>query len=206
MLLYHYSREYYPLLKSKRLLQMFTMNELRRAVELSNDNYTAGQYLDHISLFFDPIPVKEIGNLFNSNHPVWFNGNKLYEYVVDISDVVNIVGYDVVETPSELSILDATVWDYDDPDFTKRYLAEAANRKLANGTQGYTLEGLLNQIKLYKGTTEYHYRNAVKRKDFSDNRFKCAAAVPHVMLYPVGSKLHYRNVNKVIIGKDGVIQ
>lgn len=202
MLLYHYSKERYSSLKTKRLTQKFTTGELRRIEQRSKDREYVGQYIDHISFFFDPIPSKLVSGLFGKDHSVWVEGTVLYEYVINLKDVEGFLAYEVVESPLEVEILTALEWDYANPDFAKQYFKDRAVRSLANGETGFHITGLIGQYKKYSGKISDYITRAVRHPDFQENRLKYAAGVPHLMLYPNGGKVHYRGVNRIVIGKE----
>ena len=160
---------------------------------------------DGISLFFDPVPLKLLGNIFKNNekkHHTWFNGNKLYEYVVDINALETNLKYNIVETPSDNETLDETKW-VDTDDFLIEYLFAKNNRKILTKEIGNSKIDLLKQISLYKNTTEKMYYNASKHKVFFKDNFECyAARVPHLILYPETGIINFEYVNLVTVGSN----
>lgn len=202
MLLYHYSKERYDVLKTRRLSHTFSASELVKIKKRTEFTSSVGMYIDHISFFFDPIPSALLGDIFDKDHSAWFPGSKLYEYVIDSKELSNLVAYDVVETPEELVVFDRVDWPDNDPAFARQYFRDRARRTRHNRTNGTRYLDLLEQIRKYQGTTKEHYRKAVLRDDWYENRLKYAANVPHLMVYPKGGEVSYFEIRELTIGSD----
>lgn len=205
MYLYHYSKERYPTLLTKRRAGA-TIDEIRKS-EKDQDRYRlVGAYVDHISFFFDPIPSKTVADIFGSNHHTWYKGNTLFEYVIDVDQFNLDVGYSVVESRNKTAFMDAFIkehnWVDDDPALLALYLKQANKLAIDWGEDGRSLTGLKRQITLNVGKTKQAYIEASKRADFEEGRNRYATNVPHVMAYPATGEATYCMLNKVTIGND----
>lgn len=203
MFLYHYSSMPYPSLTTRRRRTDYSRAELKEMQDLTKRMKWIGDYIDHISFFFDPIPSKTVVSVFDSDHPFWIKGNQVYEHVVDISQIAQGFMYDVVESPSEVEFLENTEWKPNDKAFFNKYMTDAAKRKLAQGETGRSVSGLMTQMRKYVGQTEYYFKKAPLTQNWSeDNRLKYAATVPHVMLYPSTGEIPVDAINVITLGSD----
>lgn len=206
MKLYHYSKEFYDCLKTKRQQNVLTKEEIKQADELKEDDLLKKAYIDHISFFFDPIPLVLLPLLYKGQNDVWFKGNTLIEYTIESDTLESNVFYYVTETPNDLKEIDKIddyKWD-NDPNYSKLYFENKIKRKIKEHEIGSSLTELNKQINKYKGTTENNYLLASKRKDFDYNIRKYAASVPHVMIYPSKGIINYESTRKVVMGKESV--
>lgn len=208
MRLYHYSKDQYDTLMTKRASGKATPEEIKRAEAGARRILMPGTaYVDHISFFFDPIPSEILGQLYGKGHPVWFNGNELYEYVVEMDKLPEKLLYEVVETEREVAALDKFVkdhnWVNDDPVLLKKWFAFILSEKLKWGEYGDDLGKLYIQAKRNSGNLTTNFLKAVQREDFKDNFTKYAASVPHLMCYPSSGQIQYDIMNRVVIGKAG---
>lgn len=107
MYIYHYSSKSYSELRSLANQPGKSKEEI---VEL-NKKYTRsmdpGPYCNQISFFIEPIPFDIIGDLFGNKHSVWFNGNRLYEYLIDIDSIDKNIMFMVAETPGDMKLIDS---------------------------------------------------------------------------------------------------
>lgn len=202
MKLYHYSSVLYPELLTRTRSRNLSQEEQKVGLERAKKWNQPGSYNDHISFFFDPIPLEVIGKLFGPWHHTWFDGNKLFEYVVDTKDLADNVLYDVVESPQLVKMLDETEWQ-DNDIFVKAFFQKERAMKLKEGLLGNSRAGLDKQIKHFMGGTEAAYRAARQRPDAEENKDKYAAAVPHLMLYPATGSVSIESTNTVVIGRSG---
>lgn len=204
--LYHYSPKRFDSLMTRRQSGLATPDDIKKGVEEAKRFNWPGNYVDHISFFFEPLPSKQIGKLFNNDHPVWFDGNRLFEYVVDTDVLDKRILFDVVESEKKTRFADEFAkkhnWVEDNPDLLSRYLAEAKVKRQLWGEVGVSLDGLVKQIEANQDKLLSCYKAAVKREDFEFNRTKYAANVPHVMIYPSSGIVPYEQVNSLIIGSD----
>jgi hypothetical protein len=182
---------------NESLTEASYMDSVKRAKDFSQ----VGSYNDHISFFIDPIPSGMIGTLFENHHHSWYNGNMLFEHVIDTADIPQGFLFEIVETPIDIETLDKTQW-VDTDAFVKRYMFNMAAVKIANGERGKGKPSLDKQILRFTGCTEQAYTAAKKRHDWEDNKTKYAACVPHVMVYPPGGTIPVRTVNKIVIGSN----
>lgn len=134
ILLYHYSTTKYSELKTREA------QGAKVDIEVSSRVHRPGNYNQHISFFMDPIPAKTMTSIFGAGHPVWFNGNRLVEHVIDLGQI-GAFKYHVVETPEKTAIL------YDNGiDTTEFY--RLLNK--LNLDHGYIGEGVREFMKPYK--------------------------------------------------------
>jgi hypothetical protein len=201
MLLYHYSKELFPFLLTRRYSNKLSSKELKDGLEQSTIRCEPAPYYDHISFFFDKVPLKIIGDLFKGKNDFWKNGNKIYEYTIDTDSLSNNLKYFITETPSQVKKLDETEW-VDTDEFFREYMKEKRRLAEKNHEIGKGQSELEKQIQKYQGQTEAYYINASKRDDFDDNITKYAASVPHVMLYPEHGKVFYVSKKLVEVGVD----
>lgn len=195
MKLYHYSSVFYEELLTRRYSNKATIEEIKESEKFAIEANNPFAYVDHISFFFDPAPVKILGSLFGKYHDVWYNGNELYQYVVDTADI-DLLAYNIVESPKAVKLLNSTIW-IDNDKFLFDYKRKLNKLKKDWKEIGYNKEDLNKQINLYKGKTLYYYLLAKARQDFEKNKFKYAANVPHVMLSPIAGKINYESFSKV---------
>lgn len=206
MKLYHYSSEFWPELKTRRVSGIASNDEIRAADNSAAQKESHGSYIDHISFFFDPIPSKLLAELFGDGHRSWFKGNVLYEYVIDVDTLEAVIPYHVVESEARTKFMDYFVekhnWVDDDPVLLKLYLKELKRLEISWGEFGVGLTRLKRQIERKRGKTEAAYLAASKRPDFEDGKQRYASNVPHLMIYPSGGIVSWESVNKVVIGSD----
>lgn len=206
MKLYHYSIAPHKTLLSKRKSGTATPDEINKAEKNAVKYHELSPYVDHISLFFDPIPSSLIGKLFGGDHSTWVDGKVLYEHVVDTNVLDRDILYRVAESYKKTKFFDDFViqnnWVDDDPDLLMKYILEEKRLMLLWGELGKGLPMLLRQIPLFQNKTTQAFRTAVKRNDFDENRMKYAANVPHLMVYPKSGKIRVESISVVTIGDD----
>jgi hypothetical protein len=201
MKLYHYSKDLYSRLESRLFRSVSDKKELEEQITWNKEVNGPGIYDASISLFIDPVPLSLLGRLFGEGHHTWFNGNELYEYVIDVDSLGNDFIYNIVETPSDVKLLDETDW-VDTDEFFIEYKNKLNTIKRSTGEIGSTLSGLKHQLAKYKGMTKDFYIIARKRSDAEEHFNKYAANVPHVMLYPKKGIINIESVNMVIVGSE----
>lgn len=200
MKLYHYSKEMYESLKTRRLTGNLTPHEIEQEEKAVAEYSLTGPHIDHISFFFDPVPLDILGKLFKGKNKFWITNATVIEYVIDTSDLEHDILFDVVESPSATKMIDDTEW-IDTPEFLKKFKAGKAIAKRGWGEIGIGVDLLKKQIALHVGNTRNAYITASLRNDFDENIEKYAANVPHVMLYPKSGKIEYQKTRKVVIGQ-----
>lgn len=199
--LYHYSLAKYDRLLSRRA-QGITLSETeqKRAEKDLKTYFLMGHYNDHISFFFEPVPLDIMGALYGKDHPVWKPGQTLYEYTIPF-DTLPEGPYSVVETPLCQAFLYGEAYQKlpDHEWFKQRYEEQ---RKA--GEVGTNHSVLKKQVYTYQGKTRDFFIRATQRKEFADYRLKYAANVPHLMLYPESGCVDYASVKTVKVGQTAV--
>ena len=201
MKLYHYSKDLYVVLMSGNKSGKFSKKEMLENTKWANDTHRPGPYGDSISFFFDPIPADIIGKLYNGGNDFWIDGNTIYEYIIDTSQLEHNILFSLVESPTDVSDLDNTKW-IDTDEFLRSYIAAKEDKKRKNGETSTGIVNLEKQIRKYIGTTKKSYINASKRPDFKENITKYAANVPHLMLYPKHGVIGIESINTLTISSD----
>ncbi len=205
MKIYHYSKELYTSLEVGLKRLQLSRFEITKARLQAAKYFNPGAYFDHISFFFDPVPLNIIGDLFRGENDFWKNGNEIIEYTIDVDSLDKNITYFVAESPSQVKTLDAIEW-VDTDEFLIAYLEKQSIASIACGETGHTLTGLKEQIKRYKGTTTKYYKEAIKRNDFKENITKYAANVPHLMLYPSSGNIEIASHRSVMVGSSVALE
>lgn len=208
MKLYHYSTELYDQLKSKRVSGTMTPQDLKWDKMLPYHPLLRDvSYNDSISFFFDPIPSDIMDLLYGGKHPVWFKGNKLYQYEVELDMLPQKILYQIVESDRSMTALDTFEHDYKVKEWNAELLTKWFNHINAEKIRwcelAKDLDKLKSQVFRFQNTTRDFFIKASKRKDFKDNFMKYAAAVPHVMCYPETGIVTYEVVRQITIGERG---
>ena len=203
MKLYHYSEDLYPILKTRSAVGGLTPADIKEAKETAEYRHAPGLYVDHISFFFDPIPLKLLGSIYGKENTTWFNGNVLNEYIVDVTTLENDILFHIVESPESVALVDSTTDEnWEDDSFKRTFFKTKYDLQIRLGEIGNGRVKLEKQIIKYHNQTEHYYRLASKRSDFKENITKYAANVPHVMMYPKSGTVKIESVNIVTIGND----
>jgi len=204
--LYHYSKDFYPNLLTRRKSGKADAAEIKRAEESAKRLGLEGPYVDHISFFFDPIPADILPGLYGPDHAAWFKGNKLYEYVVDVDSLQRDLLYRVVESERKTAFMDKFVkdhnWVEDDPVLLMKYLKEIDALQRKWGELGRDWPEFKKQILQNQGKTRAAFIRASQREDFQEGRQRYATNVPHLMVYPTPGVIDYAEVNTVTLGSD----
>lgn len=184
MLLFHYSKDLFD--------KLLTREKQGNVIKIKQESYLPGNYNQHISFFFDPIPFYLISKIYGKDHPVWFPGNKLYQYVVDSSTIGNFK-YHIVETPEKTQlVLDDSISEED----YKKIYPELAKKNFYLGTNNSELE---KGSKKFINKTREYFLEANKKPNWEQVKNKYAAYIPHVMLYPDSGEVTISEVNTVKI-------
>jgi hypothetical protein len=183
MKLYHYSTEPFSQLKTVRYRKPPTKEEIDKATQIMNFRKEIGLYFDHISFFFEPVPIKNMGYFFrNVKHDFWFKGNRIFEHVID-SSTINNFKFIIVET-DEITKFNNSNWPKNPTVENKiKFFEERSKlREKLNiiGSSNHELESFSSK---YIGKLLYYYSKAYKTNEEED-MLKYAASVPHLMLYP----------------------
>jgi hypothetical protein len=154
-----------------------------------------------MSLFFEPIPHKEIGNLFKGvDGAMWVNGTTMYEYIVPIDNLDRNTRYYVSETPLDRMLRREFDDLLDDDDVFKDYLDAKFKLKEINGEVGYTRDALLKVSSRFNKGILDNYKNAVANPNSKESLTMYAADVPHVIICVANGIVNYESVNTVVIG------
>ena len=192
MNLYHYSTQRFDVLKTKRKQGILTKQEIKSAERLAENQSSVGAYCDHISFFFERLPLDIQGSVYGKDHPVWFPGNKLFEYELPLVGLPDF-DYEVVETPKKTEL-------YYDESLTIPVYKEKL--RLLNQKEGYRGNGhkeLIKALRPLEGLTRECVAKANSYPNWDEIKYKYAANVPHVMIYPVGGIIHFHKVQKVVL-------
>jgi len=197
MLLYHYTTTPYKYFKTLAMQRPIGLVEKAKAVEIAKFRKDPGPYYDHISFFFEKVPIDIIGTLFkNSGNTFWINGNVIYEHCID-SDSLGNFKYVIVETGIHKPLLN--IWPEDDNEKDKEiYFKKLYSLNLQNnyiGTNGAKFDTV---AKSFIGHTRQAYINAVKNPFEPESLRRYAADVPHVMIYPANKQRPIPILNPVI--------
>ena len=197
MKLYHYSSAHYDQLQSRRVTGLPMLPGMR----VSDD------YLDHISVFFDPIPSKLMPEIFYKGHPFWFKGHVIYEHVVEVADLEDEFNFRMVESDRRTELLDKFSeehnWEDDDPKILAKWKVEELKMQRKYHEIGFDKASLIALIKtLPRDVTKYGYLKARSRDDFDLGYNKYAANVPHLMLYVRAGIIPVKEVFELTIGSD----
>lgn len=197
MLLYHYSSDKYAQLKTLAKQRKITPEEEEKAhKEFMSDTKFLGRpapgyYYDHISFFFERVPLDIIADCFDGEHPFWYHGHVLYEHIVDTRDIKHFT-YEVVEFPEKTDMF------YDSALSDKEYFRKLKKVMLENHYVGKDEAELERAFGHVDGKVSEYYRQVKTRYDYEDViKETYAATVPHVMLYPIGGIVVPKEVNKV---------
>lgn len=193
--LYHYSAEKHNVLKTVEKQNKLTSEEKAKWDKLAKDNFRAGVYYQHISFFFEPIPIDIISNIFNNEHPVWYSGNVLYEHKVSIASLGEF-SYELTESPEINEIFYNPKYD----DYSDERWEKLKDKILKeNGYIGHDSASLINAINKNKGSIREAYKQLPHRSNFEQIKTKYAATVPHLMVYPETGTIEVSSINKVVI-------
>lgn len=199
MKLYHYSDKQYTELLTRRIqgadekeIDVATFKAKRMGLPLP--------YHDHISFFFEPIPLDKIASVFPYGHPFWKAGNEIYEHVIDLQSIDPTSFWRVVESIEQSKFSDQFDWEGTKDLatragwFTKMHLNDA---KL--GLSGYDTRLIYKASRqvMVMSTLDF-YRRAMFGRDPENTQY--AADVPHLMIYPIGGRIPVTSSRKVTLG------
>jgi len=203
MKLYHYSKELFDILKTRRKQGVCTKEEIEEGAAKATKFSMVGPYYDHISFYMDRPPLDILPKIFKGKHDFWINGNRIHEYIVDVDSLEKNILFYMTETPAKVKHMDTVEWP-DDPtdEFLIKYFAEGLKQALKLGEVGRGREELKKQILKYVGKTRDYYIQASHRKDFDENIQKYAACVPHLMLYPSSGTIDIVSVSDLVVGQS----
>jgi len=162
-----------------------------------SDKYKPGKYSEHISFFLEPAPVDILGSVFKGvKHPVWFTGNILYEYEVDISSMPEFV-YCIAESPLSNKLLH----DNSTSGMSNTEYAELLQKiRIETGEIGYSKREFLKVAPQYVGILKQEYLKLPHRPNWNELKLLYAGGVVHAMIYPKGGIIKYSYYKQVKVG------
>lgn len=199
MLLYHYSKDRFSILKTLEKQRKIKSDEVHKAHEDFLDfekKYgiqRPGYYYEHISFFFEKIPLN-LYKYFPKDHSVWVKGNSLYEYTVDSKSIKHF-GYELVETPEKIKLYynnDITLDEY----FKRMGMLYERERYI--GKDNDMFEKVVKYNKLAEVQNNY-FILLKDRPNYNEIKDKYAATVPHVMIYPVLGEIKPVEIKQIIL-------
>lgn len=198
--LYHYSASRHEVLKTREKSSSHIDKEkLEKAKESMEEHRDPGTYFQHISFFFEPVPLDLVGKIFGKDHHFWFPGHEIYEHIVDVDHLPKFK-YRIVESPIAVEMFYATDWgDLDDSDALK-YFRELAEKQKAHGEIGSNPSTFKATAHALVGSVRKAYEELPKRPNWEELKNKYAATVPHVMLYPTGGEVKVDEIKQVTVG------
>lgn len=139
------------------------------------------KYSNHISCFFDPLPIDLI---ITANYPDShiYKSNAIYEHVIDIRHLDDNVKFHIKETPMDNFLL--RFWGVIDDKlyFRSKYMISSLL-----GNKGLDKSGLVKVVKKFKGTTRKAFEDLLNSYEFNSDenyRYMYAPRVAHAMIYP----------------------
>lgn len=201
MKLYHYSKDKRNILLSLNAAGLAKPEHQATWLAYTSKLGGPGSYADSISFFFDPVPLKLLGEIFEGKNDFWKTGNKIYEHECSSLDLPPDFTYFVAESPEDIKTLDESIWEDSDA-FVVTYLKAMYKRKRSTKEIGTSVSDLEKQAAKYAGKTRHYYEAASKRADFEENAVKYASCVPHLMLYSSLGKVKVDKVSACTVGSD----
>lgn len=195
MKLYHYSKDLYKDLRTLELQKKLTKEEKENYLKYRTPISPPGNYWEHVSFFFDRLPLEILGNIYGPTHHTWYPGNNLKEYVID-TDKIKKFSYTIVETPDKTKLL------FDDSVDTEEYYKQMLLNIEKYGYHGNSNHELEKASRPFVGKTRHFFKEASKHPEFESFKNKYAAFVPHVMIYPVGGIIKYESVLDVKVTEN----
>lgn len=200
--LYHYSTEKFHTLLTRRSVGGLTTEQIKQAEDKAVLLEDVGAYIDHISLFIEPVPSNSIAKIFNDQHPFWKSGKVIYEHVIDTKDLDKDISFILVETPIIGKFTDQFDWTNptkeDRVNYIKAMHREMRRLKLIDNG----VNNLIEQVKPYLNGTLSAFIKARHSAWAEDTKEQYAAEVPHLMVYPKDGKIKVSSVKKITLGSE----
>lgn len=190
--LYHYNtKQLNRLYTPKKQFELGIINK----DELDNKRQYGEEYINHISLFLDPIPLSLVRKHFTSNK-VYQSNEFIFEHIIDCEQLKNnLYMFKLKENPIN-NFMSEYLWI--NSDLVKPIYFNI--RKLLNELVGYdgkAYEDLIKIINKFKGKTSQAFIDLVNSDKFSDELKKMyAPTVPHLFIFPVNGELEVKEVKK----------
>jgi hypothetical protein len=190
--LYHYN--------TKKLNKIYTPKKqfelgIISKDDLDNKKQYGDDYINHISLFLDPIPLDLIRKHFTSNKTYQSN-EFIFEHVIHCEQLKdNLYMFNLKENPIN-NFMSEYLWV--DSDLVKPIYFNI--RKILNKLVGYDGKDYSDLIKIinkFKGKTKQAFIDLINSDKFSDELKKMyAPTVPHLFIYPINGELEVKEVKK----------
>lgn len=186
MILYHYSKELYDVLKSRAAQK-----------DMPPTNTPDMMYDRSISFFIEPIPLDILPSLHHYNHHFYKDKSKVYEYQISDHDLnKDKFVFRLVESPEKTQLY------YDDSILDKEY-HERLNAAIKEfGYTGTTTREIEPLVRRFKGTTRDLFKKLPTYPNYeTDLKTKYAPLVPHLMIYFNRGVIPYSSVAQKVMGK-----
>ena len=198
MKLYHYAVTKLPMIKSKGAQGIVSKLEMKEADRLAKEMEEVGPYYQHLSFFFDPIP-RNIAKIFGKGHNFWFEGNVIYEHVVDADDLIPFKWH-LMEMQETINLADTMVWGEGVSREQRRLQIRELNKHdRLKGFMGENLESMEEAIEELDIVTIEAFIAERKRDKNRESFQQYAAGVPHLMIYPENGMVKPRSVKELIL-------
>lgn len=146
------------------------------------------RYVDHISTFMEPIPYESIHESFPDDHPVWYEGNTIYEHRIEI-DTLDGVQFAILESTLKVILRDrAPDWVSD-----KVYFALQDAISKVEIQEGKGSDDMKKACLSYRGTVKKQYDKLREKST------KYAPTVPHMAIF-VTKPVPVHSSRPVVIG------
>lgn len=198
MKLYHYAITKLPMIKTKGAQGVVSKLEMKEADRLAKMMEEVGPYYQHLSFFFDPIP-RNIATIFGKGHNFWYVGNKIYEHVVEASDLIPFKWH-LMEMQETSSLADTMVWGEGVSREQRRLQIRELNKHdRLKGYMGDDLASMEEAIEELDVVTAEAFMAERKRDKNRESFQQYAAGVPHLMIYPENGMVKPRSVKELIL-------
>lgn len=198
MKLYHYAVTKLPMIKSKGTQGIVSKLEMKEADRLAKEMEEIGPYYQHLSFFFDPIP-KSIAKIFGKGHNFWFEGNVIYEHIVDADDLIPFKWH-LMEMRETIQLADTMTWGEGVNREQRRLQIRELNRHdRLKGYMGENLETMEEIVEELDIVTAEAFIAERKRDKNRESFQQYAAGVPHLMIYPENGMVKPRSVKELIL-------
>lgn len=199
MRLYHYSTEPLEDLRTRRV-QGADPKEIDIATFKAKRMGLPFPYHDHISFFFEPIPLEYIASTFPDGHPFWKSGQVVYEHVIDWKSIAPNSFWRIVESIEQSKFSDQFNWvGVSDLATRAKWFTKMHENDLRLGLSGWDfrlVEKAKHQV-MSLSMLDFYRRAAVLR---GAGNVQYAAEVPHLMVYPVGGIIPIVSCKKMVMG------
>jgi len=196
-LLYHYNTKPLDCLYTLRKQDELGIKKLdSETLNLKNSFiYDKFPYIDHVSLFLDPIPLDLVRKHFTKNK-IYQSNTVIYEHQIEIQQLqTNLKYYMLVENPIGVFMAEH-FWI--DADIVKPvYFGVRKFLNLISNYNGSNYTNLIKIISKFKGRTAKAFEDLVNSDRFTeDHKSMYAPTVPHLFIYPIDGKLSVSKIEK----------